>query len=136
MKRTGFSQKTRLQAVRAFLALRSTFKTGKPPAYKLGRKRGGILRAGKKVKEWDRVRAKLKKQFQAQGITTCELGYDGCKRDDYLSFAHGRKRRKLEDNELETLTILACQPCHDRIERMAHEGMLAIVQSVISERGL
>lgn len=99
-------------------------------------KQGKPLKAGKRVRAWANTRARLKKQFQAQGITTCELGYIGCARDNLLSFAHGRKRRKLEGDELETLTILACIPCHDQIERMTHEGMLVIVQSVISERGL
>lgn len=94
------------------------------------------LKAGARMKAWESTRARLKVKFAAQGIVTCELGYPGCKRDDWLSFAHGRKRRKLIGDELETLTILACTPCHDVIERMAPEGMLAIVQSVISERGI
>jgi hypothetical protein len=101
-------------------------------------KRGlGIkLVAGKKTKEWDRVRAELKVEYEAMGITSCELGYDGCKRDDWLSFAHGRKRRKLQGDELKTLTILSCTVCHERIERMPADAMLAIVASVISERGI
>ncbi len=95
-----------------------------------------MLKAGKKTKRWQAVRAKLKVQFAAKGITSCELGYEGCKRDDWLSFAHGRKRTRLQGNELESLTILACTPCHDVIERMSPEAMLAIVRSVISERGV
>lgn len=100
------------------------------------KRRGGILRAGKRTKAWETTRAKLKVEYQAKGITECELGYDGCKRDDWLSFAHGRKRRHLVGDELATLTILACTPCHARIEALPEAAMLAIVQSVISERGL
>jgi hypothetical protein len=92
------------------------------------------LKAGRKTKEWDRVRARLKVKYAAMGITTCELGYPGCKYDDWLSFAHGRKRRYLVGDELESLVILCCCNCHSRIEVMPPEAMLAIVQSVISER--
>lgn len=92
------------------------------------------LRAGKKTKEWNRVRAQVKREFAAQGITTCELKYEGCRNGDWLSIAHGRKRRKLQGNELKTLTILACVPCHERIEFLAPEEMLAIVNSTIERR--
>jgi hypothetical protein len=92
------------------------------------------LWVGKKTREWMRVRAGLKRKFAAAGITSCELGYPGCWKDEALGFAHGRKRRKLEAGELESLTILVCNPCHDRIETMSPEGMLSIVQSVIAER--
>lgn len=93
------------------------------------------LWVGKKTLEWMRVRVQLKKKFAAAGITTCELGYPGCWKDEALGFAHGRKRRHLKDNEIETLTILCCNPCHDRIEVLSPAGMLAVVQSVIAERG-
>ena len=81
------------------------------------------------------IRARLKRQFDAAGITSCELGYPGCWKDEALGFAHGRKRRHLKGDEIETLTILVCNPCHDRIETLPAAGMLAIVKSVIAERG-
>jgi hypothetical protein len=93
------------------------------------------LKGGKKTAANKRANAKLKREFEKQGITSCELGYPGCTRDEFLSWAHGKKRRKLEGNELETLVILACINCHNRIEAMNHEGMLAIVESVVAERG-
>ena len=93
------------------------------------------LKGGKKTAANKRANAKLKREFEKQGITSCELGYLGCTRDEFLSWAHGKKRRKLEGDELETLVILACVNCHNRIEAMSHEGMLAIVESVIVERG-
>lgn len=93
-----------------------------------------VLWVGKKTIQWANTRARLKKKFLAMGITSCELGYEGCKHDDYLSFAHGKKRRHLQGDELETLVILACQNCHSRIERMPEAAMCAIVSSVIAER--
>jgi hypothetical protein len=90
---------------------------------------------GRKTRANKKANAKLKKCFESMGITSCELGYPNCTRDEFLSWAHGRKRRKLQGDELETLVILACLNCHNRIEAMSHEGMLAIVCSVIVERG-
>lgn len=93
-----------------------------------------VLWVGPKTRAWINARARLKKKFAAMGITSCELGYEGCKHDDYLSFAHGKKRRHLQGDELETLVILACQNCHSRIERIPEAAMCAIVTSVIAER--
>ena len=94
----------------------------------------GRLKPGRKIKAWTAERRKLKVKYAQMGITSCELGYQGCKRDDWLSFAHGRKRRKLEGDELSTLTILACVPCHDKIEFLPADEMLTIVQGVIANR--
>lgn len=118
----------------------STFRI-KPDAKPM--KRGGKLRPRKKVCLWVgkktlanmKANAQLKREFEAKGITTCELGYANCTPDDFLSWAHGKKRRKLQADELTTCVILACINCHERIERMSPDGMLAIVQSVIAERG-
>src|SRR5687767_7224572 len=92
------------------------------------------LKAGRRTNDWIKVRRKLKVQYEAAGITQCELGYSGCKRDTWLSFAHGRKRRHLRGDELETLTILCCTSCHQIIEYLKPEEMLAIVQGVIAAR--
>jgi hypothetical protein len=93
-----------------------------------------MLKAGKKTKANRASNARLKVKFQKMGITHCELNYEGCTPDNFLTWAHGKKRRKLQGDELDTLVVLACQNCHSNIERMAPEGMLAIVQSVVSER--
>lgn len=95
-----------------------------------------VLWVGKKTIAWVNARARLKRKFLAAGITSCELQYPDCAGDNFLGFAHGRKRRHLQDGELESLVILACNNCHDRIERMSPEGMLAIVQSTIADRNL
>jgi hypothetical protein len=106
-------------------------------------KRSGRLRpkkvylfVGKKTRAWVNARARLKKKFAAMGITTCELKYPECTHDNFLSFAHGKKRRHLVGDELETLVCLLCQNCHSRIEQMPEAAMEAIVRSVIAERAM
>ncbi len=98
------------------------------------RPRKPMNRRGKKTREWESVRRRLAVKFTEMGITTCELGYEGCRRNDYLSWAHGRKRRHLVGDELESLVILACQPCHQQIERLFEEDMCSIVMDVIEAR--
>jgi hypothetical protein len=92
------------------------------------------LRVGKKGRDWIAVRRRLSAEFAARGIVSCELGYESCWGQTALGWAHGRKRRHLKDNELETLVILSCNPCHDKIEYLPPAEMLAIVQDVISNR--
>ena len=67
------------------------------------------------------------------GITACELRYPGCAFDNFLGFAHAKKRRKLPKSEL-SVVILACNLCHDQIERLPEKEMQHIVMSVINAR--
>lgn len=94
----------------------------------------GRLKAGRRTKDWIKVRRELSTEFAARGITSCELKMEGCWGEGALGFAHGRKRRHLEGDELKTLTILACNPCHDKIECLLPEEMLTTVESVIANR--
>lgn len=77
-----------------------------------------------KQKEWDVIRRKLKIEFEEKGITSCEIGLPGCKRDNFLSFAHRHKRIFYYSEEKKKLlgdfssVILCCTyPCHDTIEK-------------------
>ncbi len=100
-------------------------------------KRSGKLRPiGKKSRNWIVVRRRLSVEFAALGVTSCELRYEGCQGARMLGFAHGRKRRHLKGDELETLVILACNPCHDKIEYLGPERMFEIVASTIQRRNL
>lgn len=92
------------------------------------------LKLGKKSKAWAKTRRKLKQESVAQGIERCELRYEGCWGDNGLGYAHGRKRRHLQGDELKTLTILVCNSCHDKIEYLGPERMLEIVETVIANR--
>lgn len=86
-----------------------------------------------KMKEWEDARKELKIEFEAKGITSCELGLPGCMRDNFLTFAHAKKRRKLEDGELKVVALL-CQNCHNEIEYLPAAKMEAIVMNIINNR--
>ncbi len=90
-------------------------------------------RRGKKVKAWDSARARLKVKFQAAGIMTCELRYAGCAFDNYLSFAHSKKRRNIQGDELNEVALL-CIPCHEYAERLPEAEMTTLIRSIINAR--
>lgn len=61
----------------------------------------------------------LTKTYQKKGITQCELHLEGCWRYNTLSFAHRHKRRYYKGTDMLwtfNQTILACIPCHQKIE--------------------
>lgn len=92
-----------------------------------------MLKAGKRTKEWQHMREQLKPRFEAAGITRCEFRYEGCWRDNGLSFAHTKKRRNLRDGELEVVA-LACIPCHNRLELLEEAVMCQKVLEAIQNR--
>lgn len=97
-------------------------------------KRTAMRRGGKKTAEWDAVKKELKQEFLDYGITHCELSYRNCTKDDFLTWAHGKKRRHLQPGELKNLIVLACQNCHQIIERLSESEMCDIVTQTIKER--
>jgi len=91
-------------------------------------------RVGKRTRNWEQERARLKKKFEKWGITSCELRYPNvCWRDNALGFAHAKKRRFLKPEEL-GIVILACSPCHDILESLPHDLMEVEVMQVIKQR--
>lgn len=97
-------------------------------------KRTAMKNRGKKTSEWYFASQELKQEFDANGITECELGYAQCRRNNYLTWAHGKKRRHLAPGELKSLVILACVICHAVIERLPEDKMCAIVKKTIADR--
>ena len=69
-----------------------------------------------KVGIWTKQRQKLKVEYETKGITTCELGFNGCWGDNALSFAHRYKSSDPRCEHTFVGKILACIPCHDKIE--------------------
>lgn len=72
-------------------------------------------------KTWDRIRAKLKKEFYSRGIVSCEK----CRSDYALSFAHRHSRswyyRRDKEEEHRLLgsmdqVLLLCGACHARMD--------------------
>ena len=93
-----------------------------------------INKIGPKTQTWIDARADLKIEFEHEyGITTCELRYENCWRDNALSFAHAEKRRKLTREDLKHV-ILCCTICHDAIEFLPPEEMKRIVDTVCQQR--
>ena len=69
---------------------------------------------------WDKIRPKVKQLFVSKGIFECELHLAGCWIHNALSFAHRHKRKwYLDKKELLgdfNQIVLACVPCHEKIE--------------------
>jgi len=79
-----------------------------------------MIGKGKRTIAWEQARKKLKEEYLAKGITTCELRLPGCWHDNGLSFCHRHKRSWYWSQE-ELLaafnqTILGCIHCHNIIE--------------------
>jgi len=75
---------------------------------------------GKQGKQWIKARAKLKKEYEERGITTCEARLEGCMRTFALSFHH-RHKRYFYIGKPELLgdfnqVILVCASCHHILE--------------------
>jgi hypothetical protein len=74
-----------------------------------------------RTKQWNKIRAKLSKQFREWGITRCELNYDGCQGVVH-GFAHRYKRWACDEEELH-IVVAACNNCHAKIEGKRHDDL-------------
>lgn len=117
MPRSGFARKPREWSRKA-----KTEKRARP-----------FPKKGKKVNEWDAVRAKLKPLYLAAGITSCEIGLPGCWRENALGFAHSKKRRNIVGKEIEEV-CLGCNPCHDVYEAKPEAEMMRLIREIIAAR--
>lgn len=82
------------------------------------------------MREWSKVRARLKKTFENLGITFCEI----CGSTFNLSFAHSKKRRFITSEAELTEVCLICIPCHQEIETLPHVEMHRKVIEIIERR--
>jgi hypothetical protein len=103
-----------------------------PKPTKRVKKKKRLNPRGDKVEVWEMTREILKERFQAAGITSCELRYPGCWRNNALSFAHSKKRRYITSQEVLEEVCLCCTSCHQKIEFRA--DMYQIVRKVITSR--
>lgn len=90
-----------------------------------------MIKAGKKTKAWNKARSELKKEFEARGIVTCEIGFKDCWHNNALSFAHTKKRRNTIDLKR---VVLACVPCHDEVEKWGEAKMEVYLEEIIKKR--
>lgn len=105
-----------------------------------------MIKAGKKTIEWEEAKKQLKVAFENAGITSCEVGKvlmndarywqqaEKSRHNFFLTWAHGKKRRNLQGNELITLVALCCVDCHNFIERLPEAEMQAIIEECIRIR--
>ena len=90
------------------------------------------MRAADRVKLWNKIRAKLKVEFERMGLTTCEV----CGGTFGLSFAHRYKRRFIHDEEELATVALLCQRHHEELEHSGHEKMLEGITAIIARRNV
>ena len=83
-----------------------------------------------KLKVWNKVRAKLKLEFEAAGRTRCEQ----CGSGMFLGFAHRYKRRFITTEDELRICALLCQPCHEAIEFSGHDNMKNAIDAIIANR--
>ena len=100
------------------------------------KKKPKFIGKGKKTKDWDKERARLKKRFKEIEITTCEVRIsDNCTDDNFLGFAHPDKRRFLSKEDL-SVVVLSCNNCHSLLEVMPRVKMKKKVLKIIKNRFL
>lgn len=97
---------------------------------------------GKVTKEWNKVRAGLKVEFEKLGVTYCEANFRQCTVSMFLGFAHVLKRRHLGkwDSPERAYNIrevaLLCNSCHDTLERMGEDvGGQEVLRLISIRRG-
>lgn len=92
------------------------------------------MKRGKKTRAWENARRRIKAHFENLGVTFCELRYDGCKLNSFLGFAHSKRRRLIVTKEELFEVCLACQNCHEILDRKPHAETERIVKQVIQNR--
>ena len=97
--------------------------------------RKALPKAGKRTNEWNEIRTKeLKPAFKRAGVVECELRWPGCMKDNYLGFAHSKRRRDITTPEQMREVLICCQNCHDALDLRPHAETEAIVQTIIAAR--
>lgn len=88
------------------------------------------MKRGKKSIAWDRLRAKLKIEFAAMGLTFCE----SCGSNWNLRFCHRLKRRFITtESELRTVALL-CEKCDTELEYSGHTNLYEKITAIIDRR--
>lgn len=88
-----------------------------------------MKKAGKKTREWEAARKKLKIAFAKASITRCE----SCNSDFALSFAHSKPRRIIVGDEIFECALL-CSNCHQACDAHGHAKMEEFVKFCIRTR--
>jgi len=104
------------------------------------RQRKSLNPIGKRGRENQKVCREKKQELLNLSIVTCEARLDGCTYDNYLSFAHTRKRRhmgKWESAERELNmkeSACLCWNCHWNLEKLGEEKMAEEIRAIMARR--
>ena len=106
-------------------------------------KRGGsiksgnsIKKVGKKSKEWSVARKEVLEYFESIGLPqVCEIKYDNCLGGMFLTLAHSKRRRKIEDDIELKEVIWGCSKCHEQLDSLPQDETERIVKKIIAKRG-
>lgn len=80
----------------------------------------------------------IKNTFRENGITTCEFKLEMCVKNNFLGFAHKRRRNTLTPEETidPHFVVLGCNPCHEYVDReMKKEKAEKLMDDIIAKRG-
>lgn len=86
----------------------------------------------KKHRTWHST---LREKWRDIEIRHCEARFPGCTGGLYLTPAHSRKRRLIENETQYHEIAWLCVNCHARAERMPHSDMEFLIKGLIAARG-
>lgn len=101
------------------------------------KKKPTAIKPGKRTLNWEDGRKELKKLFAAWGITSCEIRFEGCLRDNFLGFAHVERQKVMTLKEVRSpdKVCLACQQCHQTLDfEMDKKSSKAFMEAIIEQR--
>jgi hypothetical protein len=109
-----------------------------PKVYKM-KKAPKQLGTGDKVASWEEGRKLLKVAFKENKIVTCEIAFAKiCKKDNYLGFAHIRRRNTLKPEQVVDAhyVVLACVACHEVVDqKMQKADAEKLLDKIVESRG-
>lgn len=92
--------------------------------------RKALPRLGKRGKEWEACKRKLKVRFERAGITSCEL----CGSAFALGFSHSLPRRYITTSKQLEEVALLCAGCHLVTDSHGHKVQFDTVLRIIDSR--
>jgi hypothetical protein len=112
-----------------------------PKPMKKGKKPPKPLRqTGPRTEAWMDALPKLQALFKENGISSCEIRFEGCKGRMFYGFAHVEKRGRYD---LEGLVdphhvVWACSWCHEIVDnaaKMPKDDARELLEKIVEERG-
>lgn len=114
----------------------SKLKSNKPLKKSSGLKSTkSVNKIGKKSKQWIEARKEVVEHFEEIGLPVlCEAQLEGCTRTMFLTFAHSRRRRNIENAEQLKEIALLCSTCHSIVDGWKPEHTEYYIKQLIDKR--